>query len=108
MSGTSPALNPRVLHAIRFSGPLTIEEIRAFVRASRRDVEAAVEELRLAGEPIVGGSDGLHITEDATELERYVDARRRRIVSIYMGNRSLRRTARRMRERADLTLWEVA
>jgi hypothetical protein len=107
--GSLPGDPPNaVLHAIRFYGPLTIEEVRSFVRVSRREVEAAVEELRLRGEPIVGGNDGLHVTEDPVELEAYVDARRRRIASIYLGCRSLRRTARRMRERADLTLWDVA
>jgi len=97
-----------VLHAIRFYGPLTIEEVRAFVRLSRRDVEAAVEELRLRGEPIVGGHDGLHVTEDPSELEAYLKARGRRTAQIHRGTMRLRSTLRRMRERADLTLWGAA
>lgn len=99
------AINPAVLHAVRFYGPLTIEEVRAFVRASRRDVEAAVEELRLAGEPIVGGNDGLHLTDDPVELEHYLEARRRRAAQIHRGTMRLRTTLRHMRERTDLVLW---
>lgn len=109
VEGRFPGLPAAVLHKIRFLGPLTIAEIATFCAVSRRDVEAAVEELRLSGEPIVAGNDGLHLTENPDELETYVQARRRRIASIYLGNRSLRRTARRMREvedeRIGLTLW---
>jgi hypothetical protein len=66
----------------------------------------------LKGEPIVGGNEGLRLTEDPDELARYVEARRRRLVSIYRGNRRLRQTVRHMREaqaEADgLTLWRGA
>jgi hypothetical protein len=78
------------------------------LHASRRDVEAAVESLRLAGHPIIGGADGLRLTEDPDELEKYVEARRRRMASIYLGSRALRKTLRRLRERSDLTLWGAA
>lgn len=106
--GGGSETSPAVLHAIRFYGPLTINEVCTMTKLSRRDVEAAVESLRLAGEPIVGGNDGLHLTEDPVELENYVEARRRRMASIYLGSRALRRTARRLRERVDLTLFGAA
>lgn len=86
----------------------TIGELCSQLRKSRREVEEAVEFLRLRGEPIVAGNDGLHLTEDPDELTAYVEARRRRMASIYLGSRALRRTLRYMRERADLTLWDVA
>lgn len=88
--------------------PRTLDELRLALRVPRREVEAAVEALRVSGEPIVGGNDGLHLTSDPVELERYVEARRRRLVTIYLGTRALRLTARRMRERTDLTLWGAA
>ena len=106
MSGAPLALQHNVLRLLRI--PTTIADLAVLCNVSRRDIEACVEELRLRGEPIVAGNDGLHVTEDPAELEQYVDARRRRIASIYLGCRSLRRTARRMRERADLTLWGAA
>lgn len=90
-------------------GPVTIADLTLLLGVSRREVEALVEDARLRGEPIVGGNDGLRLTENPDELERYIDARRRRIASIYLGNRALRVTARRMREAQDdlagLTLW---
>lgn len=90
----------------------TIDELRLILRVPRREIEGAVEELRLRGEPIVGGSEGLRLTEDPAELARYVEARRRRLVTIYAGTRALRRTLRHMEEARDaergLTLWEAA
>lgn len=71
------------------------------LHTTRRDVEEAVESLRLAGEPIVGGNDGLRLTENPDELERYLNGRRRRMASIYLGSRSLRATLRHMREVQD-------
>lgn len=105
LPGDSPLLAD-VLRNIRSMGPVTIRDLATFCAVSRRDVEAAVEELRLAGEPIVADNDGLRLTNDYLELEAYIEARRRRIASIYMGNRALRTTARRMREREELTLWK--
>lgn len=73
--------------------------------ASHRDVEAAIEEARLSGNPIIGSSlRGVKLTNDPDELAAYVAARRERLVSIYAGNRALRKAERRMRERVDLTL----
>jgi biotin operon repressor len=105
------ATESEVLHWLRIQ-PATIEELRLMLHTTRRDVEEAVESLRLAGEPIVGGADGLRLTENPEELAAYVEARRRRAVSIYLGTRALRRTAARMREVRDeqdgLTLGLVA
>lgn len=92
--------------------PMTIEELRVALRVPRRLVEEAVENLRLSGEPIVGGNDGLRLATDPDELAAYVEARRRRAVTIYLGTRALRKKVSRMREARDseasLTLWRVA
>lgn len=83
----------------------TLDEIARQLGVPRREVEQLVEGWRLAGKPIVAGARGVRWTDDPDELAAYLDARRRRLVSIYAGNRALRVTLRRMREREDLTLW---
>jgi hypothetical protein len=88
------------MHWLRIA-PATIDDLRLMLRVSRREVEEAVESLRLAGEPIVASNDGLRLTENPDELAAYVEARRRRAVSIYLGTRALRRTTARMREVQD-------
>jgi biotin operon repressor len=102
------AVEARVLATLR-AGPSTIDDLRFRLGYTRRDVEEAVETLRLAGEPIVGGTEGLRLTEDPEELAAYLEARRRRMASIYLGSRSLRRTLRGLRDRRaaseGLTLW---
>lgn len=100
-----------VIHWLRLA-PATIDDLRLMIRVSRREVEEAVETLRLKGEPIIGGADGLRLTDNPDELAAYVEGRRRRAVSIYLGTRALRRTTARMREIRDerdgLTLGLVA
>ena len=87
--------------------PTTIAEICVLTGASRRDVEACVEELRLSGEPIIAGNSGLFLCEDPQRLSAYIQARRRRMLSEWKGTVALRRTLRRMKERDDLTLWSA-
>lgn len=106
VAGQGVGENPLFRHVLEcLRVPHTLDELRLDLGVSRRDVEAAVEALRVDGHPIVGGNDGLHLTSDPVELEQYVAARRRRVVSIYLGTRALRLTARRLRERVDLTLF---
>lgn len=81
-----------VLATISSFGPTPIKDIARRCALPRRDVEAAVEELRLEGQPIVGGPAGLHMAASPSELAQYVEARRRRLVSVYAGTRALRRT----------------
>lgn len=104
-------IDNEVRHWLRMA-PATIADLALMIHCSRREVEEAVESLRLSGEPIIAGNDGLRLTENPDELAAYVEARRRRAVSIYLGTRALRRTAARMREVRDerdgLTLGLVA
>ena len=99
-------LEADVLRLLRI--PTTIAELAILIGVPRRDIESAVESLRLQGHPIVGGSAGLWLVDNATQLDAYIEARRRRMVAMYLGTRALRRTARRLRERDDLTLWPVS
>jgi hypothetical protein len=78
----------------------------------RRTVEACLQELRLAGEPIVTDAYGVHLARSADEVAECVAALRRRAVHQMLTARALRRTARRMRE-AELrvepqSLWDFA
>ena len=74
----------------------TIDQLRTALRVSRRDIEAGIEALRLAGNPIIADATGVRLTFDPAELAAYIDARRRRLVSQYRGTRALRQTLRRM------------
>jgi biotin operon repressor len=99
----------RLLHTLVLSGQTwTIEELRRLLQVPRREVEAAIESLRLAGNPVIADAHGVRLTNDPEELSAYLEARRRRLVTIYAGNRSLRKTLRRMKARTDLTLFGVA
>ena len=86
----------------------TIDELAKRMHGPRRAVENAIENLRLEGEPIVAGNDGVRITDNPRELGEYVEARRRRAAEIHRGTMRLRSTLRRMQERADLTLFGAA
>lgn len=87
---------------------ITLAHLARDLDCSRRDAEQGIEEARLAGHAIVASAFGVRLTNDPDELDAYLGARRRRLVTIYAGNRALRRTARRLRERTELTLWSVA
>ena len=83
---------------------VTIDEIRSYTGLSRRAVEAEIEDLRLAGEPIVAGPDGISLTSNPGELARYLEQRRHRAAAIHRGTMALRSTLREMQAPA-LTLW---
>jgi len=93
-----------VRRIIEADGPLTIREIARLTRFSRRDVESAVQALRLSGEPIIDeGVRGLRFTDDPAELEAYIESRLDRAKTILRANRPLEETAQRLRQR-DLVL----
>lgn len=62
----------------------------------RREIEEAVEELRLRGEPIIGGAAGVKLTDNPIELAAYVQQRRHRALAIARGTRELRHTVNRL------------
>jgi len=88
--------------------PTTIRELTVLCNVPRRSIEELVEDLRLQGHPIIATNAGLQLCEDPILLERYVQARRRRMLSEWKGTVALRRTLRRMRERDELTLFGAA
>lgn len=86
---------------------VTIAEIADETGLPRRKVEEAIEELRLAGEPIVAcGRGGVALTADPAELEAYLGQRRHRAASIHRGTLALRTTLRRI-QAPQGTLWRT-
>ncbi len=86
---------------------LTIEELRwsAAGRLSRREVEAAILALRLAGEPICSDGTGVWLgTPD--ELAACIERLRARARTQLVTCRALRRTLRRME--GQMVLWRLA
>lgn len=82
----------------------TIAELAGRCGTPRREIEAAVERLRLAGEPIVAGPDGIRYTTDVGEIRAYAKGRRSRLASIARGTRELLKTARRL-DTTQPSLW---
>ncbi len=94
---------------------LTIEELRwptseelrwsCPVRMARREVEAAILALRLAGEPICSDGSGVWLgTPD--ELAACIERLRARARTQLVTCRALRRTLRRME--GQMVLWRLA
>jgi biotin operon repressor len=97
-------LNERVLLILASGRWARLNELATTLRVSRREIEAAVEELRLDGQPIIAGLRGVCLTRDPDHLEAYLRQRRERARAILRAHRPLRSTARQMRERTDLVL----
>lgn len=85
-----------------------IDHLARDLDADRRDVEAAIQEARLGGHPIIGSLFGVRLASRSAEVFAYVDERESRLRSVYAGTKALREAAERMKERedaeADLTL----
>ncbi len=79
---------------------------------SIRQVQSALQQLRLEGHPVFTSEDGVRLAQTADEARACSDALRRRLVSQYRTYKALRNTARRMRDeenrRESLTLWREA
>lgn len=86
--------------------PHTIAELAAYLEVSRRDVEQAVQSLRLAGNPIATGQDGVRLARTADELAESNRSLHHRLREQYRTLRAQRRAEAqlRARESAELTL----
>ena len=83
----------------------TISGLAEAAGLSRRDIEAALESLRLSGAPVIGGASGVKLTNDPVELEAYLAQRRYRTAAIIRGTMRLRSTLHRMRYGNQEPLW---
>ena len=85
--------------------PATLSELAGWVGSPRREVEEAIQALRLAGQPILADGRGVWLSSDPDEIRRVVRSRRRRELSIARVTRALDNTANRMqREQLSLAL----
>ncbi|HEY4895866.1 MAG TPA: hypothetical protein VII01_07230 [Solirubrobacteraceae bacterium] len=84
---------------------------------STRQVQECLQELRLAGHPILSDGDGIRTAQTADEARACADALRRRLRSQYRTYRALRNTARAMHraenrppeiEAPEGSLWRIA
>ncbi len=75
-----------------------------FRRGQVRDLQAAMQELRLAGWPVVSAGEGIHLESDPAVVRSCALALRRRAITQLLTARALRETAARMEQPA--TLWE--
>lgn len=95
----------RVLATLQHGKWQTIADLGIVLHLSRRDVEAAVETLRLGGTPLIAGGDGVKLTNSPIELEAYIGGRRLRTAAIHRGTMALRSTLRRMKYGNQETLF---
>ena len=85
-----------ILNTLEAGEWITLDELRQRLRVSRREVEEAVQELRLAGHAVIGGAEGVKLSTSPQEIREYAASRRRRLVQVALGTRALLRTARRL------------
>jgi predicted DNA-binding transcriptional regulator YafY len=88
--------------------PVTISQIAEDMKVSRRQVEKAIEQLRLEGSPVCTGSPGVWLSTDARELYAHADALHVRAARIHKGAEALRATARRHERVQQTTIWDAA
>lgn len=82
--------------------PLTLDRLALILKVPRREVEQAVQSLRLAGHPIVSSGDGIRLSDDPDEVEACARRLMGRLRSQRLTAVAMRRTARRLREPAVL------
>jgi biotin operon repressor len=87
------------------TNPQTLKEIAQECGLSRRAVEQEIQSLRLQGFPVVTNGDGAWLATRWQEVELCVRRLRRRYMTQAQTARALRKTARRMAEKAELTLF---
>lgn len=99
-------MTERVLLYLTLAGPATIRDIALDLGASRRDVEQAIQQLRLEGNPICSGAAGVRLARTADELAASNRSLHHRLREQYRTLRAQRRAEAqlRARENRDLTL----
>ena len=84
---------------------VTIGQLAEGLLMPRRSVEAAIEELRRSGAPIVTGRTGVWLTQDPKELMDSYRRLRSRALHQLANLRAMQRTARAMAGTRQETLW---
>jgi biotin operon repressor len=91
---------------LEWGRPQTIADLSAKTLLSIREVQAAVEELRRRGVPIVTGSKGVWLTTSPDELLDSYRRLRRRALRQLANLRQMQRTAAAMRGVEQTTIWD--
>lgn len=104
----------RVLTTLKDGHWHTLSGLAWGLEIPRRTAEEAIESLRLSGEPIIGGNDGVRYTTDPALIRDYVRRRRARTLTVAMGTRRMAQTAARLEALAQgfdpdrPRLWDAA
>lgn len=105
-------MSPDATRVLRLLGNASVTQAdMAFVLdLSIRSIQAACEELRRTGYPVLSSGDGVRLAQTAKEALGCAAALRSRAIHQLLTARALRATARRMRVREDAaaraTLWD--
>ena len=96
----------RLLYLLTIDGGswLTIRQLAASLSVSRREVEEAIQQLRLEGNPIATGQHGVRLVNDADELAESNRSLHHRLRAQYQTLRAQRRAEARLRAREELVL----
>jgi thiamine pyrophosphate-dependent acetolactate synthase large subunit-like protein len=90
----------RVLRLLR-NAAATQTDIARACDMDLRAVQAACEELRRAGHPVISSGAGMRLAQTSAEALSCAAALRRRAVTQLLTSRALRRTGQRMKEAED-------
>lgn len=85
----------------------TIRDLTIAAGTSRREVEEAIQQLRLEGNPIATGQHGVRMAHTADELAESNRSLHHRLKAQYQTLRAQRRAEARLRQResTQATLW---
>ena len=102
----------RVLRLLNNANPIFQADMAYVLGLSIRAVQAACEELRRTGYPVLSSGDGVRLGETAKETLAGSASLRKRAITQWTTARALRRTGLRMQTAEDaaerLTLWGIA
>jgi biotin operon repressor len=87
------------------SNPQTLKELAQECGLSRRAVEQEINRLRLEGFPVVTNGDGAYLATYPEQAQACANRLRRRARNQLLTARAMSRSARRMAEKRELTLF---
>lgn len=85
--------------------PQTKRELAERMGIPTREVEAAIQQARLDGKPILSNGDGYWMTDDPEDVRKMAARLRRRASTIHDTATALAATAEKLAKREDPTLW---
>ena len=97
-------MNLRAYLANNEAFALTLSEIAEAANVSRREVEQAVQDARLAGMPVVSSSRGIWLGNDAEALA-WCERQRSRAIHLMESAQGVQRGVEARRANAEQTSW---